>query len=110
MRIPETSALQFSGTAATKSPRRRTARSRFAGSESAYLLLMDAVLPVMNGWQATNTIKSAFLNFEATNRTVIAWSGCGWWLNALSVDEALLRWWQGEGRLSSALYPQSGDS
>jgi hypothetical protein len=53
--------------------------------------------------------RAKLLHFEATNRAGIAWSGGAWWLDAASVDEALLRWLQGEGRLSSARSPESGD-
>lgn len=50
------------------------------------------------------------LHFGATNRAGIAWSGRDWWLDAASVDEALLRWLQGEGKLSSPRSPEGGDS
>jgi hypothetical protein len=50
------------------------------------------------------------LHFEATNRAGIAWSGRDWWVDAASVTAALLRWLQGEGKLSPARSPQSRHS
>jgi hypothetical protein len=50
------------------------------------------------------------LHFEATNRAGIAWSGRDWWLDAASVDGALHRWLQGEGKLSDARLHDSADS
>jgi hypothetical protein len=49
------------------------------------------------------------LYFEATNRAGVAWSSRDWWLDAASGDEALLRWLQGAGKLSSARSPESGN-